>query len=199
MYRVGLDMDEVLYPLMETYCRLSNLQTTQSAYDFYTEHGISREAFIENYNNLIMEKNLLNIGTIDKVASDAIKSLKDDGYQIVICTVRGVGHPHEVSSAAESQTIDWLSRNGVDYDELWFTSNKTDARTSCFFDDYILHYETLEREQGCIPWLFDRPYNRGFRSCRRISSFSQLRRAVEWSRRVQDNNGSQGGRDELLV
>lgn len=192
-------MDEVLYPLIETYCRLSNLTTTLSNYDFYTEHGSSHDAFIERYNKLIIEENLLNIGTIDKIASDAIKSLKDDGYQIVICTVRGVGHASEISAAAQAQTIDWLDRNGVEHDELWFTSNKNDARTSCFFDDYILHYEALEREGGCIPWLFDRPYNRSFGSCRRISSFRELRRAVEWSRRIQDNNGPQEGRDQLLV
>ncbi len=199
MYRVGLDMDEVLYPLIETYCRLSNLSTTLENYDFYTEHGVSRDAFIERHNELIIGENLFNIGTIDKVASDAIKSLKDDGYQIVICTVRGVGHSDEISTAAQAQTTDWLNRNGVDYDELWFTSDKTDARTSCFFDDYILHYEALERQQGCIPWLLDKPYNRRFGSCRRISSFRELRRAVEWSRRIQDHHGPQDGRDELLV
>lgn len=199
--RVGLDVDGPLYPVHDILSDMVGKKTTLSHWQFYKEWGMQESEFDELYADAILNHDLFLRKPMTYGVKSTIGLLKDMGYEIILCTVRGVGLPQKVEEAAQSQTVQWLKENKVPYDEVIFSTDKNDANSFCFFDDNIQNYEALERAQRSIPWLYTLPYNESYGG-RRVYSFRSIPGAVVWSakhRRDKNNNGSRPIRKEFLV
>lgn len=199
--RVGLDVDGPLYPVHTALAEMVGKETTLSHWNFYKEWGMQESEFDELYADAILNHDLFLRYPISYSVNSTIGLLKSMGYQIILCTVRGVGLQLKVEEAAQSQTIQWLQENKVPYDEIVFSTDKNDANSFCFFDDNVQNYEALERAQRSIPWLYTLPYNESHRG-RRVHSFRSIPGAVVWSaqhRRNKDNHGGRPVRQEFLV
>lgn len=197
--RVGFDLDEVLFPFIERFSTLCHHEPSYDLWNFYADWGWDHERFIDKYNELILNESLFSEGAIAPFALKTLELLKSQGYEIIVCTVRGIDHSKDVELAAREQTLYWLKENGVPYDEAIFTRDKTDSRTFCFFDDHIAHYRNLAENSTCIPWLFDTKYNERFRFARRVKSFKSVYGAVLWSQRHQGDNRPERRWNEFLV
>jgi hypothetical protein len=84
--------------------------------------------------------------------------VRRDGHRIVLITARDFGSP----LAARTQTMRWLDRNGIPYDELWMrpATEKTSIPVDYFIDDNYNIFCAMQ-QAGVKSFLLDRPYNRG--------------------------------------
>lgn len=192
-----------MYPFEEIFSSIMNFQLGKNKYswDFYRDWGKDREWFEAKYAEAILDFNVFNCLPVNHEVQSTLSLLKKMGYYIVLCTARGVGFAPDVADAAKKQTIDWLQHNKVEYDELIFSKDKSDANSFCFFDDNLENYKALERAPGCVSWLYTRPHNRDYHG-RRVNEFRAIPGAVVWSakyRRNSDNNGDGRQWPELLV
>lgn len=201
LIRVGLDLDEVMYPLHNVMTDMVGLPNSMSKWEFYEEWGWTKKDFIDFYHDSILNHELFIRKPIVDMNLRVINLLKQMGYHIVICTIRGEHAPQHIQKVAREQTKYWLESNKVPYDELIFSDNKNDANSVCFFDDNIQNYEAMERESRTIPFIFTQPYNRSFRG-RRVNHFREIPGSVIWStrnRRDEDDLGRKRRRSKLLV
>lgn len=88
-------------------------------------------------------------------AAAAVNIVKNMGHTIVIITDRAFGTTKEVS---ENHTRRWLAENGIPYDELYFSADKTCVPTDIFVEDKLSNYDALEAV-GTECWLITRPWN----------------------------------------
>ena len=201
--RVGIDIDGPMYELYTAVTDIVGMETQLQEWEFYREWGWTEEEFNEFYADAILNKDLLNRVPASYGVKTTMELLKNMGYELVLCTVRGVGLADEIKDAAQQQTVDWLQQNKVPYDELIFSTNKTDARSFCFFDDNIQNYEAVARTRSCVSWLYSLPYNERHHAPNRVHEFRHIPSAVVWSRerirRSTDNNGGRLRRKTFLV
>ena len=73
-------------------------------------------------------------------AAERIRALRQAGHTIVIQTARNMGSTgHNVGKALKNVgkiTFDWLERNGIEYDEIFFGKPNADV----MIDDRALRY-----------------------------------------------------------
>lgn len=88
-------------------------------------------------------------------AAEQIKALHDAGHTIIINTARNMGSTgHDVGKVMKNVgkiTLDWLEKNGIVYDEIFFgkpNANITiDDRVIRFQDNWLeMNEEKLKRE-----------------------------------------------------
>ena len=84
---------------------------------------------------------------------DAIKKFKDNGHIIKIVS-------YQPSVHAKIKTLEWLDRNGVDYDYIVFTNkpSKKDIPCDAIIDDRCEYLD--EVDEHVIRMCIDQPYNR---------------------------------------
>lgn len=76
----------------------------------------------------------------------------------------------------KDSTVDWLARHGVNYDEIYLGyDHKLDAvrdlGLDVFIDDKLDNIVDIDNSGlGCLAYLQDQPYNRDYRTNRRLTS-----------------------------
>ncbi len=124
-----------------------------------------------------IERIAKRLDVIDK-APDYIKKLKDDGYGIYIVSGRDNGDYQD----AYQMTVDWLSKNGIEYDKLILTNSKnfSDKAMVCIENDISIiiddSVKTLVEayNRGIITLLMDTPYNRKEKSLKRVYNWNEI-------------------------
>jgi len=101
-------------------------------------------------------------------ARQALRVLQDQ-FRIVIITAR--------RPTARAQTLEWLGRHELPFDELHLTGEKTDAADNVTFavDDHPDHVQDYAR-QGIQVFLMDQPWNKRFSASgvTRVANWEQL-------------------------
>ena len=99
-------------------------------------------------------------------ADEVIKELRKMGHKIFIITARqnyDEWYPKEAQSHIEEITKNWLSENGIIYDEIIFSTNKNrdclENDIKVMIEDHVQNLESIDEK--VIKYIYDNPYNRG--------------------------------------
>ena len=108
-------------------------------------------------------------------ARRVLRQLQED-YRIVLITAR--------RPTSRPQTLAWLEKRGVPFDELHHANDKTDAAEGIVLavDDHHKHV-TDYLDRGVRVFLMDQPWNRTFsaRGATRVSGWDELWRSLSMS------------------
>lgn len=162
--RVGFDLDGVLYNFGDSVKRyLDHIgqghvwksgPTPSPFWDFYKDWGWTGEQFVQMCNDGA-DAGFIFCGPARPGAVDAVRRVAELGHEIIIITDRQFGTTPEVS---HNNTSEWLAQHGIEYDELWFSADKTCAHTDVFVEDKLENYDALVAN-GTRAYLINRPWN----------------------------------------
>lgn len=184
---IGIDIDGVMYPYYEQfreYMKGYNIlfpinPTSYSVYD-----GImTREEYIDCHTEFIedMYYNIQNInvkGDIYIGVVSTINKLKKLDYKIVIITSRGTIYhkdEFELKSIEIKYTTEWLYEYKIQYDDLIFTTDKSDYKFDIFVDDNPAILETNKSKKVICR---NQSYNQEYKGLR-INKFSEILKYAE--------------------
>ena len=184
--RIGIDLDGVLYNFGDSVKRyLDHIgqghlwksgPTPSPFWDFYKDWGWTGQQFVDMC-NAGADAGFIFTGPAREGAVEAMGRIAATGNEIIIITDRPFGSSPMVSQA---NTEEWLWQHGIEYDELWFSADKTCAPTDMFVEDKLENYDALVAN-GTAAYLINRAWNHvdGGDARRRIDSISEFADAVE--------------------
>lgn len=159
--RVGVDIDDVLYPWFglahEACIRMglaaisSPLPSTWSPFD---EYGCTADEWYFALAEATVSGRLYG-GSPIPGAVLGLQRLRDAGHSVHLVTARGFLAHGELIKA---QTVQWISDYAVPHDTLTFAKDKTLVRTDVFADDAEHNLAALARA-GVRTCLIDAPHN----------------------------------------
>jgi hypothetical protein len=164
VFRIGWDIDGVGCDFDDTY--LAYLQfkglghlwksgpTEKPFWNYYRDFGVSDPEFVAHCNEAA-DLGILYNGPVLPGYAEGIGEVALMGHHIIIATDRPFGSTPLVSQAI---TVEWFRNNGIEYDELHFTSDKTDADCDFFIDDKLENYDALVAA-GTNAFLLNRRMN----------------------------------------
>lgn len=178
--RVGFDLDGVLYDFRRVFSEYlqskgqleCGLDSASSGWDFFEGWGMTSQKFLEMYRQGVDEGYVLTVGQPLPGVVAEIGRLKEAGHSVHIVTDRFVASdPNRPAKV----TNDWLIANGIQFDSLTLSGDKTVASTDFFIDDKYENYVARVRA-GMSCHLLDRPWNRKQESCQanRVRSVSEF-------------------------
>jgi 5'(3')-deoxyribonucleotidase len=94
-------------------------------------------------------------GPARPAARACVESVKNMKHEVIIITDRKFGTTPEVS---EENTRNWLKKNKIPYDELYFSADKTIVPTDMFIEDKLENYDALTAA-GTDCYLINRDWN----------------------------------------
>lgn len=164
---VKVDVDGVLRNLTSAMCSLFNDHFASSEEDMLTSEMLktydvdSEERFqviLKEYHQLpsywffiehgeeCFRESLSCFGAVN-----GIKSLKEDGFHIAICT-------WQMNNDNKCYTLDWLDEQGIEYDSIHFTKDKWTVKGDYMIDDNVeFLYHPFEDTKG--KYMIHHPYN----------------------------------------
>lgn len=123
-------------------------------WDFFRDWGWDINQFIELCNRGA-DAGIIFSGPVREGYAEGIEAVASMGHEIIIATDRSFGtHP----GVSEQLTVEWLEQHGIEYDELIFTRDKTDANCDFFIDDKLENYDALIKA-GTKAYLLNRKWN----------------------------------------
>lgn len=182
--RVGFDLDGCLYDFGNSVRRyLDSIDRVygwrdghveNDTWDFYTYWGMTREDFTDICHSGV-DAGYIFSGPARDGAVEAVETVARAGHQIIIVTDRQFG---STPSKSHDATSEWLAYHGIEYDELWFSADKTVTQTDMFVEDKVLNYDALVAN-GTDAYLINRAWNAPYDDNRkRIADISDYAEAV---------------------
>lgn len=123
-------------------------------WDFYKYWHMTREEFTQICHDGV-DAGYIFYGDARPGAAEAVERVARLGHEIIIITDRQFGTTPQASHAA---TEIWLRQHGIEYDELWFSADKTCAHTDMFVEDKLENYDNLTAA-GVDCYLINRAWN----------------------------------------
>lgn len=123
-------------------------------WNWYAAWGWTDKEFVD-FCNRAADHGCLFTGHVRDGYKESIQRVHDAGHDIIIVTDRSFGSSPSVS---EQLTLDWFDKEGIYYDDIVFSRDKTVVWTDTFIDDKIDNYEALRRA-GTNAFLLTRPWN----------------------------------------
>lgn len=163
--RVGYDVDGVLHHFgngVREY--LSSIgrdygwkdgKTDGHSWSFYEYWHMTTEEFVEVCHAGVEAGYIFN-NHVRPNAVETVQATKDAGHKIIVITDRQFGMTPEASH--ERTRLWWVESGFPEYDELYFTADKTLAPTDIFVEDKLENYDALTAA-GTECWLINRPWN----------------------------------------
>lgn len=163
MSRIGVDLDGVFYDFgaafrdyIVTHAGWDFTKLTpQQDWYFYRDWGMTDNQFVGHCHDAANARKLWNHNVPNAEDLQWLRRLQKQGHTLHVITDRSFGRHPGLSHEA---TAKWLSENDFPYDTLTFSRDKTVVRTDFMIDDKLQNYDDLE-QSGCIPVLYDRPWN----------------------------------------
>ena len=159
--RVGFDLDGVVYDFRKAHSEFEvgrgnahcSLRRAARHWDYFEGWGMSLDDWLTSYEDGVNAGLILRTGEPLPGARAAFRDLRRAGHTIHIVTDRAIGRdPQEA-------TIEWLARNGLVYDSLTFSRDKTVVQTDVFVEDRLQNADALNAA-GTRCYLINRPWNR---------------------------------------
>lgn len=145
MARVGLDVDDVLYPwtwLAHEECSAAGItkgrRITQWA--FHEDYGVSSKVVWDVLHRAYENGMLLNGEPIGD-AEHQIQRLRKAGHTVHLITARGFEGP--MAPLVREHTVKWLSKVALPHDTLTFSKDKRLINVDWFLDDGIHNYDDM--------------------------------------------------------
>lgn len=174
--RVGQDLDGVIYPFdvnVKAYLEFTGVDISGFGpalhWHFYRDWGYSDAEFVDICNRGVDAGFIFAVGDPFDDAVDAWRRIKEAGNSIHIATDRGFGAPGN----SERNTLKYLADNGLEYDSITFTSDKTSVPVDVFIEDKLENYDALEAA-GIPAFLITRPWNDQVDDRRRVSGMAEF-------------------------
>lgn len=174
--RVGQDLDGVIYPfdvMVKEYLRFTGVDVSTFGpaqhWHFYRDWGYSDAEFVDFCNQGVDAGFLFAVGDLFDDAADAWRRIKNAGNSIHVVTDRGFGAPGN----SERNTRKCLADNGLEFDSITFTSDKTSVPVDVFIEDKLENYDALEAA-GVPAFLITRPWNYQEDDRRRVSGMAEF-------------------------
>lgn len=169
---IGVDLDGVCVDY-ESYFRnyindsFGKNITTKTSYWNFSDWGITREEWAEYHSDCVNQHRLFLKANPVEGAVAGIKELEASGHRVVFVTNRAnfTGVSFDL---VEHDTSMWLLNNGINFNELIFTNNKSDAGCDLYIDDAPHVIEDLIKA-GAPYIIFDALYNYGIEGPRATS------------------------------
>lgn len=98
-----------------------------------------------------------------------IAQLKAEGHENHLITHRFSG----VTSCSKLATAHFYAENGVKFDSITYSKDKTVVKVDVFIEDNLDNYDALEAA-GVESWLINRPYNLRKDNRRRVNSVKEF-------------------------
>lgn len=143
--------DVKIYDVDEAFPSIKEYYGYSAAYYFFERHSLEIFRFSPIYNG----------------AKEAIDKLHEMGYKIVLVS-------YQKTLNNKIHTLEWLSDNYIQYDDICFTSNKDIIKGDIMIDDNPDFLYQIS--DSCQKVLIDMPYNR---ECKDFKRFKNLAEFVE--------------------
>lgn len=165
--RIGIDIDDVLYPWYETahaICERAgitggNVPTTWRPFDSY---GCTDQQWFDVLAKATISGELYGARPMRGTVRE-LERLLISGHTIHLVTARGF---MQHGNLIRSQTIDWLAAWGIPHHSLTFAKDKRAVITDLFLDDAAHNYDQLDDHTEV--WLVHAPHNGDHREGRRV-------------------------------
>jgi len=160
--RIGLDVDGVMYKFFSVYNKHLmelghevDLDGHPEEWDYFDKYGYSVEEFKGHLDELVDSKKLFWTGDLyDSGIPWFIQRFRELGHTVHIVTNRYSGK----QECSQEATKHYFKEEGIEYDSLTFTADKTSVPVDIFLEDHPGNYDALDAA-GVEVWLVDRPYN----------------------------------------
>ena len=162
LYDKGRTLDDIKRKEYETYEIFK--------WDRDTEHEFWDNYMLEYYKN----------APARAFASEVIRKLKEQGHNIYIITARGISEKNLYTYLKE-MTKEWLKRENIYYDEIFFEKDKKKIIQEYNIDVMIEDYEKNIRnlEKYCEIIVFDCIYNQNVHEHNRVNSWYEILYLIE--------------------
>ena len=162
LYDKGRTLDDIKRKEYETYEIFK--------WDRDTEHEFWDNYMLEYYKN----------APARAFASEVIRKLKEQGHNIYIITARGIAEK-DLYSYLKGMTKEWLKRENIYYDEIFFEKDKKKIIQEYNIDVMIEDYEKNIRnlEEYCEIIVFDCIYNQNVHEHNRVNSWYEILYLIE--------------------
>lgn len=159
MYRIGLDLDGVVYNFMDE-LKIALFGSTKVSdpvcWEAWKDWNISKERFDRSMLFAVKYKKLFSAGKPYDGALNFIRNMRMNGHTIHFITDRARW------PEALTQTAHWLEEHKVEHDSLTFTKKKHLVETDFYVDDKPENCRDVAMH---VPdtkvFLMDRPWNEG--------------------------------------
>lgn len=162
LYDKGRTLDDIKRKEYETYEIFK--------WDRDTEHEFWDNYMLEYYKN----------APARAFALEVIRKLKEQGHNIYIITARGISEK-DIYSYLKGMTKEWLKRENIYYDEIFFEKDKKKIIQEYNIDVMIEDYEKNIRnlEKYCEIIVFDCIYNQNVHEHNRVNSWYEILYLIE--------------------
>ena len=157
--RIGIDIDDVLYPWYLTAHMLSEAAgitngVTPTTWRCYEDYGCTDQEWFDVLADATLSGDLYTAPPIGDTV-EQLQRLRDAGHTIHLVTARGFMQHGE---AIRLLTVEWLAAWDIPHDSLTFTRDKRVVVTDVFLDDASHNYDELTAA-GRKAWLLHAPHN----------------------------------------
>lgn len=136
---------------------------------WYRDWGWTDEQFLE-FCHAGADAGFIFSGPVRDGYKEGLEECARLGHEIIVITDRSFGATPRVS---EKLTELWFDEHGMEYDELWFSRDKTVTWTDMFIDDKLENYDDLN-SVGTEVYLLNRPWNEDKDNRRRVDDISEF-------------------------
>ncbi len=172
--RLGLDLDGVVYNFVEEFRTYVSTQrgvhpdslAPVHRWEFYLDWDMSEDEYFTTLEQAAVGGHVFKNGAAYDGAAQAVSQARDIGYEIVAITARKLTDIQDDHQIIHDNTAEWLTINGIHFDELIVDNDKTNHGLNVLVDDSLanVHHFIMAGGKG---FVFDRPWNQG-------SSFSRI-------------------------
>lgn len=179
MARIGLDIDGVAYRFVDTLRTYIHGKTGKpleemppaTTWDFFEDQwGITADEYVEFVVQGVKDKVIFWTGEIEQDVVKAVESLRNLGHEIVFITARKFKGIEDLCVLA---TEYWLNSNGVYYDEVIVSNDKTGHNLDILLDDSPAQIQN-QVVHGGHAVVFNQPWNADMPHRERVYSWKDF-------------------------
>lgn len=178
--RIGLDVDNVLYPFGTVMTRWAErskalapgtLDDVALSWAWYRDQwGMTHEEFMDLFRQGVLAGYIFTEGCPTEGSVSAVRRLHDRGHEVVYITDRAI--PGVDEWLAFDLTADWLNQHGFpNPGNVIITGVKHSVRTDVLLDDKPEHITAAHAAGHPMPLLWARPHNRRAGALFRVHSW----------------------------
>jgi len=183
--KIGVDLDEVVYPFVSVFRRWlveeRGIRTAEECpfpahWGFFKEWGLTTDSFMEEFVAGVRAGYIFRTGEPIPGSIESLHGLAERGHELIFITAR---HVPGAECEARRATLKWLASHDVALSGLCISEDKGALQTDIFLEDAEHNYDSLEADGETMPvfltqtWNKDHP-GRRVRTWEQFSEFAEM-------------------------
>lgn len=171
---IAVDIDEVIAQWWPTFAQFVAGKTRRHlseftpplVWSFWEQWGITEQEFYTLFAEF-GERGYYAHCQPYEGAAQGLAKLREDGFRVILATARGterVSTP-EFRHRVQSDTLNWLKRHCMTFDDVCFLKEKSLLRARVLIDDAV-HNLTAAQQAGMQAIAFDQSHNKEWQFAR---------------------------------